>query len=59
MNKPESEFLNYLEKERKYSALTIRNYQLDIEKFLDFLLNEGCLMDDVDQMIIRNFLTIN
>ncbi len=57
MNKPESEFLNYLEKERKYSALTIRNYQLDIEKFLDFLLNEGCLMDDVDQMIIRNFLT--
>ncbi len=57
MNKPEREFLDYLEKERHYSALTIRNYQLDIDKFLKFLNEEGALMDDVDQIIIRNFLT--
>ena len=57
MNKPEREFLDYLEKERNYSALTIRNYQLDIDKFLKFLNDEGALMDDVDQIIIRNFLT--
>ena len=57
MNKPEREFLDYLEKERNYSALTVKNYQLDIDKFLKFLNEEGALMDDVDQIIIRNFLT--
>lgn len=57
MNKPEREFLDYLSNQRNYSALTIRNYQLDIEKFLNFILDEGILMDDVDQIVIRNFLT--
>ena len=57
MNKPEREFLDYLEFQKKYSKYTVRNYQLDIEKFFDFLLEEGTLMDDVDQIVIRNFLT--
>ena len=57
MNKPEREFLDYLEFQKKYSKYTVRNYQLDIEKFFNFLLEEGTLMDDVDQIVIRNFLT--
>ncbi len=32
-----SEFLTYLEAERRYSPLTIRNYRRDIERFLEWL----------------------
>ena len=56
MNKPEREFLDYLKNTRNYSDLTVRNYQLDIEKFLDFIFEEGAKMDDVDQLVIRDFL---
>ena len=31
------EFLTYLEAERRYSPLTIRNYRRDIERFLAWL----------------------
>ena len=57
MNKPTHDFLEYLKKERNYSDKTILSYQHDIEKFFNFILNEGVLMDDVDQIVIRNFLT--
>lgn len=57
MNKPTHDFLEYLKKERNYSDKTITSYQHDIEKFFNFILNEGVLMDDVDQIVIRNFLT--
>ena len=57
MNKPEKEFLDYLQFERHYSPYTVRNYQLDIEKFLNFLDEEGALMDQVDRLIIRDFLS--
>ena len=56
MNKPEREFLDYLKNTRNYSDLTVRNYQLDVEKFLDFIFDEGAKMDDVDQLVIRDFL---
>ncbi len=57
MNKQTHEFLLYLKGERNYSEKTIASYQSDIEKFFDFLYKEGVLMDDVDQIVIRNFLT--
>lgn len=57
MNKQTREFLQYLELERRYSKQTVKSYQYDVEKFFDFLLDEGVLMDDVDQIVIRNFLT--
>ena len=57
MNKPTHDFLEYLKKERNYSDKTILSYQHDIDKFFNFILNEGVLMDDVDQIVIRNFLT--
>ena len=57
MNKSEREFLDYLKSERNYSDYTVKNYYHDIEKFLKFLDEEGTLMDEVDTLIIRNFLT--
>lgn len=57
MNKPLKDFLDYLKYERNYSDKTIVSYQSDIEKFFSFLLQEDILMDDVDVMIIRNFLS--
>lgn len=57
MNKPTKEFLNHLKDERNYSPQTIDSYRRDIEKFFDFLQVEGILMDQVDLLVIRNFLT--
>ena len=57
MNRQTREFLDYLKLERNYSEKTIVSYQSDIEKFFDFLLTEGVLMDQVDLIVIRNFLT--
>ena len=57
MNKQTRDFLDYLLYERKYSPKTVDSYKFDIEKFFDFLLKEGTLMDEVDQIVIRNFLT--
>ena len=57
MNKPAKEFLNHLKDERNYSLQTVDSYRRDIEKFFDFLEIEGILMDQVDLLIIRNFLS--
>ena len=57
MNKPTHDFLDYLKLERNYSDRTIASYQNDIEKFFAFILEEGVLMDEVDQIVVRNFLT--
>lgn len=57
MNKPLKDFLDYLKYERNYSDTTIVSYQSDVEKFFSFLLKEDVLMDDVDVLIIRNFLS--
>ena len=55
--KVETHFSEYLKYERNYSDLTIKNYKHDIEKFFKFLASQGCLMEEVDSLIIRNFLT--
>ncbi|MCR4912018.1 MAG: tyrosine recombinase [Bacilli bacterium] len=57
MNKPTIEFLNHLKIERNYSDKTIKSYGEDIDKFFRFLLKEDILMDEVDIIVIRNFLT--
>lgn len=57
MNKPIHDFLEHLKLDRNYSDQTIKSYQFDLEKFFAFLLKEGTLMDEVDSIIIRNFLT--
>lgn len=57
MNKQTRDFLDHLQYERNYSPKTVASYQSDIEKFFDFLLKEGVLMDQVDLIVIRNFLT--
>ena len=57
MNKPTNEFLTHLKHERNYSEQTIKSYGEDIDKFFDFLLEEDVLMDQVDIIVIRNFLT--
>lgn len=57
MNKPEQEFLDHLQYVRNYSKKTVSSYQEDIDLFLEFIFNEGVLMEDVDIICIRNFLT--
>ena len=60
MNKPTRDFLNYLQylqQDRQYSPETIDSYRRDIEKFFEFLNEEGILFDNVDPQIIRNFLS--
>ena len=57
MNKQLHDFLFRLENERNYSKQTVDSYRRDIEKFYRFLLKEGVKDDDVDLVIIRNFLT--
>lgn len=57
MNKPTAEFLDYLKHVRNLSPMTIKSYQEDIEKFFEFLLEEDINMDDVDQIVIRNFFS--
>ena len=57
MNKLTSEFLYYLKNERNYSPLTIKSYEEDIDLFMRFVLKENGEIDNIDQIIIRNFLT--
>lgn len=57
MNKPIHDFLEHLRHERNYTEMTCKSYQYDLEKFFNFILNEGVLMDEVDAIVIRNFLT--
>ena len=57
MNKPEQEFLDYLKYERRYSEKTVASYQEDIDIFCDYIYREGTLMNNVDVLTIRNFLT--
>ena len=57
MNKPIAEFLDYLKNERNYSEKTIDSYRRDIGKFYNFLIEEGVELEEVDAIVIRNFLT--
>ncbi len=52
-----AEFLDYLKYERNYTDQTILSYRRDVEKFFKFLVEEGVEINEVDQIVIRNFLT--
>ena len=57
MNQQLYDFLEHLNYEKNYSPRTIDSYQRDIEKFYNFLLHEDIKADDVDPLVIRNFLS--
>ena len=57
MNKPIKEFADYLQYDLRYSQRTIDSYTRDVEKFFVFLNEQGLRMDEVDLLVIRNFLT--
>ena len=49
-------YLEYLELQKRYSPHTIDSYKRDIEKFLNFMNDEGYTYKNVDEILIRNFL---
>ena len=55
-----SEFLNWLEVEKRYSSETIRGYRIDLQQFHEFLDgNDQECMEDLDQInrnVIRSYL---
>jgi integrase/recombinase XerC len=57
MNKPEQEFLDYLGKQKQYSPHTLDAYRRDIDRFFVYLGEEGTLFDQVDRLLIRDFLS--
>jgi integrase/recombinase XerC len=50
------DYLEYLEIQKHYSFHTIDNYKRDIEKFLQFMNDQGFSLGEVNQTLIRNFL---
>ncbi|MDY0101040.1 MAG: site-specific integrase, partial [Bacilli bacterium] len=57
MNNLIQEFLDYLSNERLFSPLTVEAYKSDLIKFYFYLAKEGVAINDVDNVIIRNFLS--
>lgn len=57
MNKPTKDFLTYLKINKNYSEKTVSSYGNDIDKFFSFLNKKELLMDEVNEQIIRDFLT--
>lgn len=56
MNEKIKEFLNYIEKQKKYSKNTIKNYNIDILEFKEYLNEEGFDYLDVDYDFIKGYL---
>lgn len=56
MNKNIEQFLNYLKYELNYSALTIKGYEQEITKFLQFLNAKQLKWQNVENDDIRNYL---
>ena len=57
MNKPIQEFAEHLQYDLGFSQRTVDSYSRDVEKFFAFLNEQGLKMDEVDLLVIRNFLT--
>ena len=57
MNKATSDFEYYLKVEKNYSPQTVKAYIRDVESFLSFIFKEDTNMEEVDQIVIRNYLT--
>lgn len=50
------EFLEYLEKQKRYSENTIMNYEIDLKEFKDYLNKEMFHYLDVDYIFIKGYL---
>lgn len=57
MNNTLQEFLDYLANERLFSPLTVEAYKSDLYKFYIYLGQEGVEINQVDRIVIRNFLS--
>ena len=57
MNKAIFDFTEYLRIEKNFTQQTIKSYQEDAEIFFRFIYEEGVSMEEVDTIVIRNFLT--
>lgn len=58
MEKLKNEFIEYLEYERGYSIYTVRNYELDLEEFLEFLDRKKITnIKNVDYRLVREYLS--
>lgn len=49
-------FLNYLDYEKRFSAHTRTAYDMDIQRFLDFVGVEGLRFEEVDYRFVRYFI---
>lgn len=49
-------FIEYLEYEKKYSIHTVKNYELDLIEFNEFLIENN--IKNIDYKVIRNYLNI-
>ena len=50
-----SEFLNWLEVEKRYSSETIRGYRIDLQQFHEFLdENDQECMEDLDLLMMKS-----
>ena len=57
MDKVFDNFIEYLEKEKNYSYYTVRNYEIDLNTFLDFLEQEKInSISKIDYQTIRKYL---
>lgn len=57
MNKPEREYLDHIEKDRRYSQKTVLGYQKDIEHFLNYLDDNGIDFLLVNKKQIRGYMS--
>lgn len=57
MLKEIQDFSDYLTYNLKFSPLTVKNYQLDIEHFYQFIFSQSIDVPEVDQLIIRDYLS--
>lgn len=56
MNKYRNEFLEYILKQRNYSPNTYKNYNIDINEFEEYLIEEKINFKDVDYKFIKGYL---
>ncbi len=57
MNKAERDYLDYLTYQRRFSPLTVKNYQMDLDAFFAFLTPLGIGFEDVSRPVLRAYLS--
>lgn len=57
MDNPITGFVTYLKYQRGFSPATVIAYESDVVDFSEFLLNEGVGVNEVNQEVIRQYLT--